>query len=175
MESNGAKFLFNVYIPRGKTQTTEIDVLMICPKGIFVFESKNYSGWIFGNETQKYWCQSLKTRRGTIKKHFYNPIIQNQSHIKHLKNLIGKELPMYSIIAFSERCTLKNEEIKSINTSVIKRYEVPFIVSHIYNNSNNYLSESDIAEIYNKLYPYTQLDEKNKFKHINNIRRQYKF
>ncbi len=52
-EASGAKFLFNIYIPKENGETTEIDVLMICSKGIFVFESKNYSGWIFGSETQK--------------------------------------------------------------------------------------------------------------------------
>lgn len=46
--------LRNIYVPyNGKT--SEIDVLMIREKGIFVFESKNYSGWIFGG---------LKIRRG---------------------------------------------------------------------------------------------------------------
>ena len=43
-ESQGAKFLFNVYLPKGENETTEIDVLMICSQGIYVFESKNYSG-----------------------------------------------------------------------------------------------------------------------------------
>ena len=52
-EKNGAKFLFNIYIPKGEEETTEIDVLMIHTKGLFVFESKNYSGWIFGSENQK--------------------------------------------------------------------------------------------------------------------------
>lgn len=43
-ENKGAKFLFNVYLPKGEGETTEIDVLMICSQGIYVFESKNYSG-----------------------------------------------------------------------------------------------------------------------------------
>ena len=49
-EKNGAKFLFNIYIPKDEGETTETDMLMICSKGLFVFESKNYSGWIFGSE-----------------------------------------------------------------------------------------------------------------------------
>ena len=39
--------LKNVYVPRQNT-SAEIDLLMIHEKGIFVFESKNYGGWIFG-------------------------------------------------------------------------------------------------------------------------------
>ena len=63
-ESQGAKFLFNVYLPKGENETTEIDVLMICSQGIYVFESKNYSGWIFGNEKYKMWTQTLPQGKG---------------------------------------------------------------------------------------------------------------
>ncbi len=171
MEANGAKFLFNVYIPKGNGETTEIDVLMICSKGIFVFESKNYSGWIFGSESQKNWYQTLPTGRGrNHKEHFYNPIMQNRSHIKHLKSLLGEQFPMRSIIVFSDRCTLKSVQIKSNDISVINRYNVAPVVSAICNQTpTDILSESNITELYNKLYPLTQIDEIAKAQHIANI------
>ena len=53
--------LKNLYLPM-KGKTTEIDLLMIHEKGIFVFESKNYSGWIFGSEDQLKWTQCFKSR-----------------------------------------------------------------------------------------------------------------
>lgn len=49
------KVLRNVYIPKDNNETSEIDVLFITQKGIFVIESKNYSGWIFGSEKQYKW------------------------------------------------------------------------------------------------------------------------
>ena len=58
-ENYGAKILFNCYIPQQNNKTTEIDVIMIHPTGIFVFESKNYKGWIFGNEKNANWIQTL--------------------------------------------------------------------------------------------------------------------
>ena len=172
MEETGAKFLFNVYIPKGNGETTEIDVLMICSKGIFVFESKNYSGWIFGSESQKNWYQTLPTGRGRSRKeHFYNPVMQNHSHIKHLKSLLGEQFPMQSIIVFSDRCTLKNVQIKSIDIHVINRYNVAPAVSAICNQiSIDILSDRSITELYNKLYPFTQVDEIAKAKHVANIR-----
>lgn len=48
-EKTGGRFLFNLYIPKLDGGTTEIDVVLIHPGGLFVFESKNFSGWIFGN------------------------------------------------------------------------------------------------------------------------------
>jgi hypothetical protein len=47
--SGTKKFLFNVYIPKNLKQdvSTEIDVIFLHNSGIYVIESKNYSGWIF--------------------------------------------------------------------------------------------------------------------------------
>ena len=170
-ESNGAKFLFNVYVPKGDGETTEIDLLMICSKGIFVFESKNYSGWIFGKECKKTWYQTLPTgSRKSEKIEFYNPIMQNWAHIKHLKNFIGDHFPIHSIVVFSERCTLKNVQVDSDNVKVINRYHVNSVVSSICDKTSTVLlSDRDIEEIYGKLYPFTQLDTNIKKQHILNI------
>ena len=170
-ETNGAKFLFNIYIPKENGETTEIDVLMICKKGLFVFESKNYSGWIFGSENQKNWYQTLPTGRGrSHKEHFYNPIMQNRSHIKYLKAFLGEQVPMRSIIVFSDRCTLKSVQIRSNDISVINRYNVSSVISGICNQiPNDLLTDNDITEIYNKLYPYTQVNEIAKMQHVANI------
>ena len=43
LESERAKFLFNLYIPTYNGKTTEIDAVMISQCGIFVFESKTDS------------------------------------------------------------------------------------------------------------------------------------
>ncbi len=133
-EDNGGKFLFNVLIPKGNGEATEIDVLLICSKGLFVFESKNYSGWIFGNEAHQNWTQTLPKGRGrSHKERFYNPIMQNASHIRHLKNLVGQSVPMRSIIVFSDRCTLKDITLKSTDVNVINRYNVAPVVAEICN------------------------------------------
>lgn len=42
--------LQNVYVPRSDGSTSEIDVLLVSTKGLFVFESKNFAGYIFGND-----------------------------------------------------------------------------------------------------------------------------
>lgn len=170
-EADGAKFLFNIYVPKEDGETSEIDVLMICKKGVFVFESKNYSGWIFGNENQKNWYQTLPSGKGrSHKEHFYNPIMQNRSHIKHLKAFLNEQIPMRSIIVFSDRCTLKSVQIHSNDISVINRYNIASVVSDICNQiPNDLLTDNDIAEIYNKLYPYTQVGEIAKLQHVANI------
>lgn len=176
LEQQGAKFLFNIYVPKNDEETTEIDVLMVSRKGLFVFESKNYSGWIFGSEFQKHWYQTLPTgrRNKSHKEKFYNPIYQNNTHIKYLNSLIGANYPTYSIITFSERCTLRNIEVKTPNVYVINRYQVRDLITSIYENNPDILIDQKITEIYNVLYPLTQVDENIKQKHIDNINNKFK-
>ena len=169
-EKEGAKFLFNLYIPKGEDGTTEIDVLMISPKGLFVFESKNYSGWIFGSEHQPKWYQTLPQGRGkSHKEAFYNPIMQNKTHIKHLKAMLGETIPMHSIITFSDRCTLKNVQVKSTDIHVINRNKVVGVVAAIASRQPDILTTAQIQEIHDLLYPYTQTDDAVKQKHIERI------
>lgn len=172
-ENYGGKFLFNIIIPKKSGGVTEIDVLLICSKGLIVLECKNYGGWIFGNETQKNWTQTLPQGRGRChKEYFYNPIMQNASHIRHLKNLVGKNILMHSIIVFSDRCVLKNITIKSTNISVINHCSVVSVVSQIWNRTQSeFYTEAEISNIYNKLYPYTQLDYAAKEQHVKSIER----
>lgn len=172
-EKNGAKFLFNVYLPKGENETTEIDVVMICSHGIYVFESKNYSGWIFGNEKYKMWTQTLPQGKGrpSKKEKFLNPIMQNKLHIRCLNEYLKEEYPVYSVIAFSQRCELKKIELVSDNAAVVKRNDIPKVLAK---NSKyvGQLDEKTISEIYDKLYPLTQVSEEVKKQHIENIKKE---
>ena len=167
----GAKFLFNCYLPRDNGETTEIDVLMIYKSGLYVFESKNYSGWIFGNERGKTWTQTLPQGRKSHKEHFLNPVMQNKLHIKWLRNLIQDEsIPIHSVIVFSERCTLKKVDISSQDVSVIKRDRVYKTVSSIDSKATAMLTSDRVTELYEKLYPYSQTSMDVRQAHIDSIK-----
>src|SRR5665647_1111652 len=111
----------NVYVPY-KDSTSEIDVIMVHEKGIFVFESKNYSGWIFGSADQQKWTQSLKNGE---KHQFYNPILQNRSHIKALAAYLGLHIYDFtSYIIFSERCRLKQAPPDTVDYIILNQDDV---------------------------------------------------
>lgn len=175
LEKEGTKFLFNVYLPKENEETTEIDVLMISQNGIYVFESKNYSGWIFGNEKQKYWTQTLPRGRGSsLKTKFLNPIIQNKGHMKYLKNVVGEDINVRSIVVFSERCTFKDLTLKSEDIKVINRYDLTYTIEDLLKHvPEGRLEQKTIDEIYEKLYPYTQVSEEIKKQHIENIKKTH--
>jgi len=50
--------LKNITLPTDNG-TTQIDHVVISQYGIFVIETKNMRGWIFGNEHQKTWTQKI--------------------------------------------------------------------------------------------------------------------
>ena len=84
--------------------TTQIDHVIVSRYGVFVIETKNMKGWIFGNPNQKNWTQ--KIYRHTIK--FQNPLHQNYKHVRVLSSLLGiSEAKFYSVVAFVGESTFK--------------------------------------------------------------------
>lgn len=75
----------NLTLADGQGSTTQIDHVLLSRFGIFVIETKNYTGWIFGGEYQKMWTQ--KIYKNTYR--FQNPLHQNYKHIKVLQSLLA--------------------------------------------------------------------------------------
>lgn len=177
-EEQGAKFLFNCYLPAQKGKTSEVDIIMIYKSGIYVLESKNYSGWIFGNESDNTWTQTLSSGKKVHKSHFYNPIMQNQTHIKWLRELLKSELNFditpFSLIVFSERCTLKNITNTNPLVKVVNRYDILKEISAYDNLMGEIISDEIIDKIYALLKPYTEVDGATKQQHIDDINSKYK-
>ena len=172
LENNGAKFLFNLYIPTQNGKTTEIDVLLICSLGVFVFESKNFSGWIFGDERQDKWTQTLPAAYGEVRKeHFFNPIMQNEYHIKHLHKILKPDINIFSVIVFPDKCTLKKVRVTKQNVFVIYSSNLENLISSLSNKYNSeLLSCKQQDEIYNILFPYSQVSDFTKFRHLINLK-----
>ena len=176
LEKQGAKFLFNVYFPKENGETTESDVILITSRGFIVFESKNYSGWIFGDEKYKNWTQTLPQGKGkpAHKEKFFNPIMQNNLHIKYLKSVVGNDYAIQSVIVFSERCTLKKISVYSSDVQVVKRNNIQIAVKNAFNMMpQNAITDDEIKQLYELLYPYSQVNEATKQQHIKNIKENH--
>lgn len=74
---NPKAIFHDLYIQKPNGEYTQVDVAVATKAGIIVFEVKDYSGWIFGNEHQKYWTQILAY--GKEKHRFYNPVCRTYS------------------------------------------------------------------------------------------------
>lgn len=98
--------LHNVTLPTADGGSTQIDHLIFSPYGLFVLETKNFQGWIFGTEKQREWTQQIFKKRSR----FQNPLRQNYKHIKTLQSLLGMESAhVHSVIAFVGDCEFKTE------------------------------------------------------------------
>ena len=78
----------------------QIDHILIRPNGIFVIETKNYYGLIEGKEEDSFWTRSYFVKGKIKKATFHNPLKQNQSHIRAIKKIIGKDYPIYCFVVF---------------------------------------------------------------------------
>lgn len=167
------RFLINCYIPKNNNETTEIDIIMIHYSGIYVFESKNYSGWIYGQENDYYWTQVIARKGNIYKNKFFNPIRQNAYHIKWLKKLINVNLPIYSIIVFGQKTTLKKIKITSHQHYITKSSYVLSKIKQQHLHTNHLLDRNSIDNLYYTLLPYTKTKKKIKIKHIRNINNKH--
>lgn len=164
------KTLNNIYIPYFKnttTETTEIDIILIVEQGIFVIESKNYSGWIFGGAEQYKWTQSLN--RNTKTK-FYNPIKQNETHIKALSDYLKIDQKFFhSYIVFSERCELKKVPSNTDTFTIVKRNQLLRQLKNDMIHKPKILTMDEIDKIESALIPFTNVSDTVKQQHIKNI------
>nr|WP_279089190.1 NERD domain-containing protein [Comamonas thiooxydans] len=98
--------MHNVTLPTADGGSTQIDHLIFSPYGLFVLETKNYQGWIFGTEKQREWTQQIFRKRSR----FQNPLRQNYKHIKTLQSLLDiAPEHLHSVIAFVGDCEFKTE------------------------------------------------------------------
>lgn len=140
---------------------TQLDHVVVSHYGLFVIETKNYKGWIFGSETKLHWKQVLYKQSYQ----FYNPIFQNQSHIRVLRSHLPDlyRLPMVSIVVFAGDCKLK---IHAPNEHVIKRRELNSIIK---NYSEKNLDNAEIENIYNRLFALDKSQEYSPAEHKKQI------
>ena len=81
--------------------------------------------------------------------------------------MIDEETPVYSIVVFSDDCTLKDITITSDDVEVLYQSDLkPFLSEVCAHIEPDALSQKDIADIYNKLYSYTQVSSEVKERHI---------
>lgn len=140
-------------------KSSQIDHVVVSPFGVFVIETKNYKGWIYGGATSEYWTQNLWGRKESL----YNPILQNKGHIAALK----KVLPMYhenqfiSIVVFSSKASLRSHLPRELN--VITTWDLIF---RIRSYKDQILSVDEVADLEHKVDMLTVFGKEEKKSHV---------
>ncbi|MDE6511056.1 MAG: NERD domain-containing protein [Muribaculaceae bacterium] len=125
--------LNDLLLPTANGKTSQIDHIVISTRGIFVIETKNHAGRISGAENAQYWQQHLSSRS----QGFYNPILQNRSHLRAIRRHLPKlDAALFStMVVFTEawRLDIKADDIiiqrsllpdKHISRTLIPKEEV---------------------------------------------------
>ena len=155
----GYKFLSDIMIKKEKG-TSQIDHILVGKKGIFVIETKDYSGLIYGEEYSKYWTQVIN--RNNIQ--FYNPIRQNYGHVKALEKYIKRNDIFISVIVFTNKSKLKKVETETpvIQLNKLKRFIKKY-------KSDVKLSKKEIEEIYSLIKKSNIDSNRARKKHVKRI------
>ena len=110
--------LNNVTIPISNG-TTQIDHVIVSRYGIFVVETKNMDGWIFGDEKSHQWTQSIFGKKFK----FQNPLHQNYRHTKTISDFLGIDHDkIFSMVMFWGECEFKTPLPSNVMTSGYATY-----------------------------------------------------
>jgi hypothetical protein len=117
--------------------TTQIDHVVVSQYGVFVIETKNMKGWIFGSANQRQWTQRIFKHSSK----FQNPIHQNYKHLKTIETLLDiDQNALFSVIVFIGGSTFKTEMPSNVTYA-------SGCLSYIYTHSEKLLSHAQVNEV----------------------------
>lgn len=152
--------IINDVLIESNGKTIQIDHIVISIYGIFVIETKNYTGWITGSDNSEYWTKNMFGN----KYKFYNPVKQNKAHILALNRQLGIRFNNFiSIVVFTNNADLR------INTTHNVIY-ISQIKSLIKEYIDIKFSESDVQKICEKVFLLNVLSSKARKRHITEVK-----
>lgn len=129
----------DVIIPAGNG-TTQIDHILVSPYGLFIVETKNKKGWIFGSVDQPKWTQSIYGKKYS----FQNPLRQTYRQKKVLSEYLElDESTIHTVVFFVGDCRFKTRLPDNVINSRLGKYIKQF--------QNNILTPLEVDKIVEKL------------------------
>jgi restriction system protein len=116
--------------------TTQIDHIVVSKFGVFIVETKNMKGWIFGSANQKQWTQKIFKHSSK----FQNPIHQNYKHLKTLEAKFDINIDkLFSVIVFIGDSTFKTDMPENVTYA-------SSCLSYIRSHSAELLNQQQVME-----------------------------
>ncbi len=157
------KQINNLILVDDNGKSHQIDHIEIRHNGIFCIETKNYIGWIFGNENSEKWTQTLYNGE---KHHFLNPVRQNKSHCYHVSKVIGKKYVVNSLVVMANNNADKIDCPYVINIDYLKSYLKKF-------DNGVRLSSDEMESVYKMLLnARSNMTNKEHLKNIKNTQKE---
>ena len=158
------KVINDVIVQGEDGKTSQIDHILFTPYMIFVVETKNYAGRIYGSDGDQYWTQVLAY--GHTKNKLYNPVKQNMTHIYRLKETLGKNCHMESVIVIVSG---------NLNHITSKHAYSPRGLKNLISKDDPIIfSDEQIDYYYNKVIEFKNNPVISKREHVKNIKQMKK-
>lgn len=162
LDKDTYRLIKNVTLPSGEG-TTQIDHVIVSMYGVFVVETKNMKGWIFGGANQKQWTQKIFKHS----QKFQNPLHQNYKHVKALQELLGLESEqLHSVVVFVGGSTFKTPMPDNVTRGL-------GYVKYIKSRTEPLLSEDQVVTIVQQIesgrYPRTFATHRQHVKHVKSL------
>jgi len=142
--------------------TTQIDHVLVSVYGIFVIETKNIKGWIYGAADSDKWTQSIFGK----KSQFQNPVKQNYRHTKSLSEYLKLDRALFKpIVFFIGDCEFKTE----MPPNVLNRGLIPYIKEF----RQALISPQQVAQIEAALISLKQDKSLNRRAHLDSLRERH--
>lgn len=130
----------DVTVPAGEG-TTQIDHVVVSKYGLFVIETKNYKGWIFGSERQAQWTQQIYKQRHK----FQNPLRQNYKHLKVLQEALNLPIEqIHSVVVFVGESTFKTQMPDNVTSSAT-------FLKYIHSFNKKIFTAAEVAELIQRI------------------------
>ncbi|PFV84060.1 nuclease-related domain-containing protein [Bacillus thuringiensis] len=146
--------------------TTQIDHIVIAETGIFVIETKNYEGRIYGSEKAARWAQGIFRKKHS----FQNPFRQNYKHMKAIEWVMDQQLPCISIAAFHSKCSLKRVNVHSKHKHVLYYNDLKKCVESYIDVK---LTKDEVEHIYQTILRANITDKDIKNKHVKYLHNKF--
>lgn len=159
------KILQNVYIPKFSGKYSEIDVLLLHETGVYVFESKNLSGIIYGNSDNNPW---ERDKNNGEKEFIINPIKQNEGHINALCVFLKQnkyQFKSFNMVVFGTNAQLRHIPENTSFTSTHELYNLELDLIKKMKSQENFYSKETIDSWCAQLVPCMNIPEEEKQKH----------
>ena len=165
LKKNDEYIINDFLVARNKegSYSIQVDHIYISRKGIFVIETKNYSGKIYGSLNDEKWVQVLAG--GNIKNSFYNPVKQNQTHAEYIYNKLKQQYNVYNVVIFV------NGDISSVNVTNGSLYDIHSFVREMKMFvAPSIIDTYSLEEVYKTIMEIQETNKISMEEHIQNIR-----
>ena len=142
--TQNSRLLNDVVLLDPKGESYQIDHIFINENGIWIIETKNWSGMIYGSDEQKEWTQVLAY--GKEKHRHYSPVKQNLAHSYKIARILEKQTTIIPLVVFvsADISNVKSNYVCDID-------DLSFVIRR---NFGVYLTPQEIEKYYQTILRY---------------------